>query len=319
MAWTFNTPTDQLTGNGWSGTDVTFGLWWKQNANTGTSADPWGIYPNAGGGGAIRALLGTEADGVTMRLFDSSFAFLAAGAPGVGVWYCTYAVMAGTQWTVYHGTNPASLTVVGPATRVAFTNPGSYLLSLAVEYFDGDMAAIKIWNAALTGSEIALEAANYDAIRKADFEQGFTGTRSAPYVPDIGPAADLTALTTGGTDVDIAYGPPILDRPPSKLARGALPNRKLIVRRGRIVTPVRAPQNTGTQALPPQYFRTSRAHQRLRRTDRGGFYRYPVLQTAPQPTPTEPPDSSGGSFSPSWRRRVYKKRRPPLLSSIAPI
>lgn len=314
MAWDFAQSTDQIITPGWSGSVSTIGCWWFQDVDTNTSADPWGIYPLAGGGGAIRALLGTLADGTSMRLFDSAFAAQVAGAPGIGVWYCTYAVMDGTDWTVYHGTNPAALTQVGPNVRNSFTAPGSVLLSLAVEPLDGKLAAIKMWTAALSAAEVALDAAHYDAIRTADLRRGMTCLTSS-LVPDVNGTSDFTALTPGSTSVDVTFGPPQLDYPMPKVIKRSLPNRLLRIHRGRFFTPVRLPENNSPQALPPQYFRRSGTHQRLRRIDRNGFYRYPVLETAPTPVPPNTPDATGGSLSPSWRRRIYRKRRRALISN----
>lgn len=317
MAWRFDVSTDQLISAGWGGSVSTMCIWWKINTDRNDSSDPWGIYPSAGGGGAIRALLGTDTDGTTMRLWDSTFAFQAAGAPGTAVWYFTGCVMDTANWTVYHGTDPRALAVVGPNTRVSFTSPGSVLISLAVEPFFGDMAAIKMFTKALDATQMALEASHYAAAieNAADLRRGFTCT-NASLVPNINGTADFTALTPGATSVDIAFGPPQLDEPPPKMIKRSLPNRILRIRRGRFFTPVRLPENNSPQALPPQYFRTARTHQRLRRIDRNGFFRYPVLETEPPPLPTPPPDNSGGSYSPSWRRRIYRKRRRAVVTEL---
>lgn len=118
------------------------------------------------------------------------------------------------------------------------------------------------------------------------------------------------------------YGVPIAGmapaapaRPPTYVKR-ALPARLLRIRRGDFTFVIPAPVNNGTQALPPQYFRTASAHQRLRRIDRNGFYRYPVLATAgPTPIPV-PPGQGGGSFSHGWRRRIERRRRLPMITGF---
>lgn len=96
----------------------------------------------------------------------------------------------------------------------------------------------------------------------------------------------------------------------------ALPVRTLRPRRGRQTFVVPPPVNNGSQDLPPQFIRMSRGHQRLRRIDRGTFYEYPVLATAPLPPVPVPPGQGGGSLSQGWRRRGYRRRRLPMIPGL---
>ena len=206
MAWQFSEATDQLVGDGWPGTVFTLSMWWYMDTDPDESQDPWAVYSDAGGAGSLRALLGTLGDGTTMRAFDAAFLEQAAGAPGTATWYHTTLVANGTAWTVYHGTNPAALTVVGPDTRTAVNAPGSLLLSLAVEWFRGRLAAIKHWTRALPDTEVAAEAATYNVLNATGLHRLHT-CRTTSLANEGG---DGSALTAGATPITLVAGPSFL-------------------------------------------------------------------------------------------------------------
>lgn len=210
MAIRFDAGTDLLLGGGWSGTSHTILTWYRLQVDRNTDSGVWFVYPSAAAGGAVRAIMETDATGTSMFLFDSAFATQAGPTSTVGTYYCTAAVMDGVNWTLYHGTTPSSLTTVGPTTRVAYTSPGSFTIGNGTEWINGDVANFKIFNAALTSGQIATELANYNVasavssslIRRHSF-------KTTSLTPEEG--SSLTALTAGGTAVALATDPPIND------------------------------------------------------------------------------------------------------------
>jgi hypothetical protein len=207
VAWQFDASTDQILGDGWSGTSFTIILWWYIDSDPNNFQNPILVYSNSGGGGSVRAGIGTTSDGTTMTTFDSAFLTQSAGAPGTGVWYCTALVGSTTSWTTYHGTNPASLTTVGPNTRTTVTAPGSIVLSLTAEWWRGRLANLKIYNRALSSGEVATEAAHYAAISSTNLIRRHT-MLSSSLTNEQGTGANLTA---GSTSVTVVAGPTALN------------------------------------------------------------------------------------------------------------
>lgn len=222
MAIRFDASTDQILGTGWSGNVVTILCWIKIVTDRNDFQNPWLVYPNSGGGGAVRAGLGTGSDGTTMILFDSAFATNTGPDMVVGTWYCFAAVMNNTSWTLYYGTDPASLTTVGPNTRVAYTNPGSIVLSLAAEWFSGDLACFKIFTRALSAGDVEDELSAYAVTDATALVGSYSWESSTSLTPDAGTGV---ALTAGSTAVSLVAGPPGLDTGqtllPSGVASGA--------------------------------------------------------------------------------------------------
>lgn len=210
MAIRFDAGTDLLLGGGWSGTSHTILTWHRLQVDRNTDSGIWFVYPLASAGGAVRAIMETDATGTAMFLFDSAFTTQTGPASTVGTWYVTAAVMDGVNWTLYHGTTPSSLTTVGPSTRVAYTSPGSFTIGNGTEWINGDVANFKIFNAALTSGQVATELANYNVasavssslIRRHSF-------KTTSLTPEEGTAG--TALTAGTTAVALASDPPIND------------------------------------------------------------------------------------------------------------
>lgn len=208
MAWQYNASTDQISGSGWSGTVFSILCWWYLDSDPNSSQDPWLVTASAGGAGGTRALLGTTSDGTTMQTWDSAFAAQAAGTPGTGSWYFTALVGNGTSWTTYHGSNPASLTTVGPATRNQVSSPGSFILSLAAEWLRGRTANLKIFTRALSSSDVAAEAAAYEVIDATSLVGAYSMLTSS-LSPDYGTGVSFSA---GATAVDVVAGPSALTR-----------------------------------------------------------------------------------------------------------
>jgi hypothetical protein len=219
MAIRFDAATDQIIGPGWGGTVFTVVFAWRQQADTNNFADPFLIYPDSGGAGAVRGGFGTSIDGTTMNVFDSAFATQAAGAPGVDVWYCGALVANADQWTVYHGSDPVGgLTAVGPNTRNTITAPGSIVLSLDDEPFSGDLAVLKVWTRALTQTEVEDELASYAVLDSTNLIRSHSWRTSTSMTPDSGSGG---ALTAGSTAVTLVPGPMWLTDVTGELAGSA--------------------------------------------------------------------------------------------------
>lgn len=220
MAIRFDASTDQLTGSGWSGNVHTISCWVRLVSDLNAFSNPWLVYPNTGGGGAVRAGLGTDSGGTQMLVFDSAFATHTGPNMSVGTWYYFCVVMNNTTWTLFYGTDPASLTTVGPFTRVAYTSPGSIIISLAAEWANMDLAALKIFTRALNATDAANEGGSYVVINNTSLVASNRWNTSASLTADEGAGV---ALTAGSTGVSFVAGPTILDKTltPSGIATGA--------------------------------------------------------------------------------------------------
>lgn len=210
MAWQFSEAADEIIGGGWGGLVATISCWWYLDSDPNNFQNPILVYSGSGGSGSVRAGIGTTSDGTTMTAFDAAFLTQSAGAPGTGVWYHTTLVMANTQWMVYHGTNPAALTAVGPNTRTAVNSPGSIVLSLNAEWLRGRMANLKIWTRELTESEAEAEAGTYGVVNATSLRRHHT-MLSTSMNPDAG--ADTTALSAGSTAITLVDGPTAITMP----------------------------------------------------------------------------------------------------------
>lgn len=205
MAIRFDASTDQLVTDGWGGTVASILCWIRIETDRNDSSDPWIVTASAGGAGSTRALLGTDASGTQMDLYDSAFDPMTGPAMVVGTWYATAAVMNGTSWTFYYGTNPAALSSVSE-TQNQVSAPGSLVLSLSAEWFHGDIANLKVFTRALSASDVAAELATYDVvdatslIRKHSF-------RTTSLANEQGSGS---AFTAGSTAVSQVAGPTAL-------------------------------------------------------------------------------------------------------------
>lgn len=205
MAWEFDNGNDQLLTDGWAGTVFTVQLWWRIDTDRNDYSNPLFVTANSGGGGGLLAGLGTESNGTVMTVFDSAFSLQAAGDPGVGTWYWFCLIANGTSWSVLHGTDPATATVVGPNTRNAVSAPGSLVLGPTAEPFFGDLANLKHWTRALTTSDARAEGATYTLLSSTNVLRHHTMQTSS-----LANEAGSGAAFTGNARVVVA-GPSLLD------------------------------------------------------------------------------------------------------------
>lgn len=207
MAIRFDADTDQITADGWGGSVATVCVWARLEADRNAEQSIFLVTSSSGGGGSTRALLETDTTGTQLVLYDSAFATQTGPNMAVGTWYCFGIVMNGTAWSLRYGTTPSSLTEV-TATRTSFTGPGTFLMSLTAEWWSGDVANLKIWTRALTGTEIADELATYTLLDSTNIRRHHKWNASASLVPDAGAGSNFTA---GATSVTFVSGPPALE------------------------------------------------------------------------------------------------------------
>jgi hypothetical protein len=204
MAWRFDASTDTIIVPGFSGATATILIAAKRVVDLGNYSNVWIVHANSGGTGSTRAGLGTDVGGDTMTLFDSAFLTQTGPTMTTGTWYYFAAVMSSTSWTLYYGTNPASLTTVGPNTRTALSSPGSFTLGDATEWWSGDMANLKVYTRALTLSECQAELATASVVDSTSLIRHHT-MDTVTMVPDAGSAG--TNMTAGSTAVAAVTGP----------------------------------------------------------------------------------------------------------------
>lgn len=160
------------------------------------------LLTNSGGTSTVSARL--KADGTTLEIATS----YGGNSPGgtslsVGVWYHLAFVRNGSAHTLYlNGVSDQTLSAAG-----TFTAANMLMASNSVNYVNGRMAAIKIWDAALTQDEVRREMYTIRPMRRANINlwaPGFPGTTER--VNDYsGNGRDWTAV---GALADEA-GPPV--------------------------------------------------------------------------------------------------------------
>jgi hypothetical protein len=221
VAWLFDAATDKvLIPSGWTGSAATILMWIKRSGTPSAGVittthgnNPWRAWSNAAGGGSTVA--GLDAQGSsrnTIVSYDSAFSNITGGAMGDGLWHCIALVMNGTAWALHYGTDAAALTKV-TGTKANATTPGSFTLSdAAPDFFDGTIANVKLFGAALSDAEVAAELATYAQVRSTNLLFRATLSTSSN-TPETG-----TAMTAGSTAVTVVAGPTALDANSGALA-----------------------------------------------------------------------------------------------------
>jgi hypothetical protein len=204
VAVRFDAATDRYVGAGLSGTVATVIAWLYISVDRGASSTAWSMA----GASAEQAVLQTRADGTTIGLWDAAFGAEIVGPDmAVGTWYCTAAVMNGTSWTLYTGTDPGNLTA-SSATRTALSTPTSLRIGnerTDTEFWNGRVADFKRYTAALSQAEIQAELLQYQPTRTANIRDYFHFV-NAELVDYSGNGNTLTAGSTGTVT---EAGPPI--------------------------------------------------------------------------------------------------------------
>lgn len=156
------------------------------------------------------ATLDTLVNGTTMIAFDSTGSNEATGPNGaamaVTTWYRVAITVGAGTTTIYSGTALGALTATGAA-RTQSGTPDRIAIggTLFGDFWNGRLAAVKVFNATLTAAEVEQELAQYRPVRTANL------IASYPLDRDIldysGNGLDLTA---GSTATAYEDGPPIV-------------------------------------------------------------------------------------------------------------
>lgn len=202
MAVRFDAANDRYLGGAISGNTATVLCWAYISNDRNNYSNIWIIYSDTET--TTVAGLGSDVDGTSMLLFDSAFTTLVGPNMVANTWYCFAAVMSGTAWSLYYGTDPQSLTLVS-ATRVALSSPPTFTISNGTEWFDGRVANWKIYTAALTAQEIQNELAQYQPVRTANLLEyrPFVNAETIDY------SGNARSLTAGAGTATTEAGPPI--------------------------------------------------------------------------------------------------------------
>lgn len=156
--------------------------------------------------------IATDVDGVTPKVFNSVVGNIqGTSALTVGTWYAmAYVQNSSTgNGTLYWGTNPASLTSVtssvGAHTPTHF-RIGHYRSS--GEWLNGRIAAVKIWNAALSASQVTAELQSYNPVVTANLLRVHK-----LQVPEPTDYSGNGHTLTGGAGASTEADPPIVEAP----------------------------------------------------------------------------------------------------------
>lgn len=148
-----------------------------------------------------------DSDGTTLRAFDGGLAGPTGIGLTVGTWYAMAAVVNSTTCDLYAGTSPYSLsTSSGAFGPVAGTVNQMLLGNNAFGfYLDGDLANVKLYNAALSAAEVSAGLIQYVPLRTANLLHWYPLLNVN--LTDF--SGNGNSLTAGGTATAFADGPPI--------------------------------------------------------------------------------------------------------------
>jgi Concanavalin A-like lectin/glucanases superfamily len=162
--------------------------------------------------------LSTNADGTTLRIYPLDFG---ATALTGSTWYAVGVVVNGANLDFYTGLAANALTKQSTSSYVATTptilrigdyHGGGY-------WWNGRVAAFKLWQAALTQAEVEAELASYDAVRTSNLLR--VHKLQVPETTDYsGNGNALTVTGSPSTEAD----PPIGAAPPALVPRLVNPN-----------------------------------------------------------------------------------------------
>lgn len=151
-------------------------------------------------------MFGTDADGTTLGLFDrdSATVFASQVAATIGTWYQVGIVVNGGTTTLYTAPAGGSVTTWSGAVTWA-TTFGNIDISSIGNGLNGRVAAFKMWDAALTSTEVSAELAQFDPLRVSNL------LRYHPFhVAEITDYSDNgNTLTAGSTATTTEADPPI--------------------------------------------------------------------------------------------------------------
>lgn len=164
-----------------------------------------------------KVALAFDSDGATLRALDDELAGPTSGtALTVGAWYATAATVNTATCNLYWGTSASGLSNNTDTGFVPDTSAGAtmYLGSNPFDFWlDGELANVKVYDAALSQAEIETELASYTVTRTANLLHCYSFQGGA-LTDSSGNGNTLTAGSTSTTAVD---GPPALDQQPDSL------------------------------------------------------------------------------------------------------
>lgn len=110
-------------------------------------------------------IVGAQADG-TITVFTNGNNLSPSYAPGVGAWNKYAFVKSGTAGTLYAGSEAGALNQVSSGTITTSTPVEIYIggTSDSTQWFNGRLAAVKLWSTAFTQPQCAAEVAQFDPV-----------------------------------------------------------------------------------------------------------------------------------------------------------
>lgn len=168
--------------------------------------------------------IATSTDGVSLRVYNWDSGIDPAFQLTVGTWYAMAYVQDGTNGTLYWGTDPASLSTHSSAITphsITHFRIGHFKPNTSTEWLNGRMAAVKVWDAALTAPEIEAELQSYDPIVTANLLRVHK-----LQVPEPTDYSGNGNTLTGGLGASTEDDPPITD------TAGVSPGRFLLAYEG---------------------------------------------------------------------------------------
>lgn len=161
--------------------------------------------------------IGTDVDGVTPRVYNSAVGNIEPTTQlSVGQWYAMAFVQdlsggGSGPGTLYWGTDPTDLashsSTVGSHTITEF-RIGHYKPTTSTEWLNGRIAAVKVWNAALTEPQLEAELQSYTPVVTADVLRVHK-----LQVPEPTDYSGNGFTLTGGTGASTEADPPIPETP----------------------------------------------------------------------------------------------------------
>lgn len=173
-------------------------------------------YENQASGASRWYELVTDSDGTSIT-FSTSGGTVAMGTVTVGTWHRFAVQVSASTATVYYGADTGSLsTATGTCDSIATVVPSTFFVGTDSfgEWYNGRIACARVWNAALTQTELDAEFASFDAVRTTNLIRNHK-LQSPSTADDSGNGNTLTGGTGATTEAD----PPItvasaLPRPP---------------------------------------------------------------------------------------------------------
>lgn len=200
----FDASTDALTGTGTTGlptTTYTVTVWLYISATTGSYGSPVSIWDSTAASVYSTLDLVTESsDGTTLTTRSGNGAtHLGAFTQSTATWYFAAITASGTSVTLWHGDESLGALSSTSGTLTLATTPDTIAVGTNIygNYFNGRVAAVKIWNAVLSQTELNAEAAQYAPARTTNLLRYYPLNASPATADQSGNGYNLTAGSTG--------------------------------------------------------------------------------------------------------------------------